>query len=57
MRTTLQHLREAQKILFLLSNQHVELMEITMTATIGKDWKDFFKIACADARKPLFQRA
>ena len=32
-------------------------METVMTITLGKDWKNYFDICVANARKPLFYRA
>jgi hypothetical protein len=32
-------------------------MDLFMTTTLGKDWKDYFDICVANTKKPLWQRA
>ena len=33
------------------------MVELTMAASMGADWLNYFDICVASARKPLFQRA
>ena len=44
-------------MLFITSNSNVDYMETVMTVTLGPDWKNYFDICVANARKPLFYRA
>jgi hypothetical protein len=54
MRERLRVLKSHGKKIFVVTNYHVEFMDITMKATIGDDWKDFFDICIANSKKPLF---
>ena len=49
-------LRSHAKYIFLVTNSHIALTDLTMTATLGQDWKDFFDTIIFNARKPLFHR-
>jgi len=40
-----------------MTNSHVEFLDIVMKATLGDDWKQFFDICIANAKKPLFHEA
>ena len=33
------------------------MIKLTMTASMGTDWLDYFDVCCARSRKPLFQRS
>ena len=44
-------------MIFLTSNSNVDYMDQVMTHTLGKDWKKYFDLCVANARKPLFYRA
>ena len=44
-------------MVFLTTNSNVDYMETVMRHTLGEDWKDYFDICVANARKPLFYRA
>ncbi len=35
----------------------IDYLEITMQATLGKDWESYFDIILTSARKPLFMKA
>ena len=54
LKTILAALRSNKKQIFLTSNFHVEVMELFMTSTLGKDWKDYFDVCIANAKKPLW---
>jgi hypothetical protein len=41
---------------FIVSNTHLEQMELGLIETIGEKWKDLFDMIVIDARKPLFQQ-
>ena len=47
----LQKLREEGKFIFLATNAHAEYMEMIMSTTLGEDWRSFFHMAIANARK------
>jgi hypothetical protein len=52
----LETLRDHGKKLFVITNTHVEYLELSMTETLGPDWKVFFDLIFCDARTPLFQK-
>ena len=39
---------------FLTSNSSIEYMTCVMENSLGEDWKDYFDLIIANARKPLF---
>jgi hypothetical protein len=45
-------LREKGKKLFVMTNSHAENCNEIMTATLGKDWQNFFDLSIANALKP-----
>ena len=54
MRDVLAKLRKEGKFIFLATNSHWEYMELIMSTTLGKDWRSFFDMVCANARKSYF---
>ena len=54
LRPLLDFLKEKGKILFLITNSHVEYLELSMNETLGGDWKRFFDLIFCDARTPLW---
>jgi hypothetical protein len=36
---------------------HTEWLELVMKHTLGKDWKNYFDLAIANMKMPLFQQA
>ena len=47
-------LKKSGKKIFLMTNFHVEFMNLVMKATLGDDYLDFFDLCIANAKKPLF---
>lgn len=54
MRDVLIKLRNEGKFIFLATNAHWEYMELIMTTTLGQDWRSFFDMVIANARKSYF---
>jgi hypothetical protein len=50
-------MRSHSKTLFLVTDSHIEYINLVMTATLGEDWKNFFDFCLVDAQKPLFFRS
>ena len=42
--------------MFITTRGHVEFMELSMSKTIGPDWKDLFALCLVNTRKSLFKR-
>jgi hypothetical protein len=47
-------LKNTGKKLFVTTNASIWYLELTMTATLGKDWKQYFDLCLAECNKPLF---
>jgi hypothetical protein len=41
----------------MITDSHIEFINLVMKATLGEDWKNFFDFCIVDARKPLFFRS
>ena len=50
-------LKNTGKKLFVTTNSSIWYLELTMTATLGKDWKKYFDLCLAECNKPLFQKS
>jgi hypothetical protein len=50
-------MRKQGKKTFLMSNYHIDFVELVMDYSLGKDWQQYFDVVCANTKKPLFQRA
>ena len=52
----LKTLRHKGKHLFLMSNSHINVVDLLMKTTLGtKDWKDLFDHILVNCEQPLFQ--
>lgn len=54
MRDVLKKMAEQNKFIFLATNSHWEYMELIMSTTLGEDWREFFDMVIANARKSFF---
>ena len=41
----------------LISNHHIDYLDVLMRTTLGEGWIDLFKLCITSAQMPLFQRA
>jgi hypothetical protein len=57
MKALLTNLLKSGKFLFILTNSHYEYLNLTMTATLGKQWEEFFDLIICNAQKPLFTKS
>ena len=54
LKSVLSELKSNGVLLFLATNSHTEYLDVTMSTTLGKNWRKFFDILLINCRKPLF---
>jgi hypothetical protein len=52
----LQDLKDKGKLLFIITNDHYDYLNLTMTESFGPNWIQLFDLVICNAKKPLFTR-
>jgi hypothetical protein len=55
LRKVFETLKENNKIIIMISNYPIKILDLLLKSTIDKDWLELFDLCISDAKSPLFQ--